>query len=175
MSNCKCAYKKTWKQKYERIEYKFVGGEKFSGRVKATSWAGKTPGWTASASDGNVEPSADYSGGDGYVSTNLSASDWLVKKDWEEDGGPYDVDPPDGKEPCEDCKPLGKPVRNPGMEKPANDTPGDQKNVTVTFKAYTDGSQDTCEKNCKTKERKVRRTDSFSQEYDCEPPPGMPD
>jgi hypothetical protein len=169
MSNCKCGYTKTWKQKYEKIEYKFVGGERFSGNVKATSWPGKTPGWTASASDGNVEPPANYDGGDGYVSTNLAASDWLVKKDWEEDGGPYDVDPPEGKEPCKNCKPVGKPEQDPGDEKLGPDRSGDRKNVTVTFKAYTDGSQDTCDKNCNTREREVKRTDKFKQEYTCEP------
>jgi len=168
-TNCKCGYEKTWKQDYVKIEYKFIGGERFSGRVKATSFPGKSPGWTASASDGSVEPSADYEGGDGSVSTNLSESDWLIKEDWKEDGEPYDVNPADGKEPCKDCKAVGEPEQDEGEEDPKNETSGEGKNVIVTFQAYSAGSQDTCDKNCKTKERKVTRTDKFTQKYNCDP------
>ena len=104
-TNCKCGFTKYWDQEYEQIQYKFVGGERFQGRIKHSEKENR--GWTASASDGTVNPA---SGTGSNASANLEPSDWKTKKDWEKKGGPKN----ERKEPrstCASCKPIGKPEK----------------------------------------------------------------
>ena len=165
MSKCKCEYTLSWDQEYERIEYKYVGGERFQGRLNHLE---KGVSWNAKASDGAVNPP---NGTGRNASTNLEPSSWKIKTDWKKKGGPKNQKK-DPLSTCARCKPIGVPeLVEPGDPIPGNETPGEPQNVTVTFTANYPESYpptDTDSANCKTRERKNKRTDKYKQKYSCE-------